>query len=52
MQWESGVGEKSSRCDSLLWWELKTCFLKGEDLRTGEIGTYLDGPDWGIGGFS
>ena len=23
-----------------------TCVLKGEDLRTGEVGTNLDGPDW------
>ena len=46
IQWGSGVGEESSRCDALLWWELKTCVLKGEDLRTGEVGTNLDGPNW------
>ena len=47
IQWGSGVGEESSRCDALLWWELRTCILKGEDLGTGEVGTNLDGPDWG-----
>ena len=46
IQWESRVGEESSRCDMLLWWQLKTCVLKGEDLRMGEVGTNLDGPDW------
>ena len=38
--------EELSRCDALLWWELKTCLLKGEDLRAGEVGTNLDGLDW------
>src|SRR6202048_489185 len=47
IQWGSRVGEESSRCDALLWWELKTCVLKGEDLRAGDVGTNLDGPDWG-----
>ena len=42
IQWGSGVGEESSRCDTLFWWELKTYVLKGEDLRTGEVGTNLD----------
>ena len=46
IQWERGVGEESSWCDVLLWWELKTCVLKREDLRTDEVGTNLDGPDW------
>jgi hypothetical protein len=41
------VGEESRRCDALLWWELKTCVLKGEDLRAGEVGTNFHGPDWG-----
>ena len=40
------VGEESRRCDALLWWELKTCVLKREDLRAGEVGTNLHGPDW------
>jgi hypothetical protein len=26
---------------------LKTCVLKRKDLRTGEVGTNLDGPNWG-----
>jgi hypothetical protein len=26
---------------------LITCVFKGEDLRTGEVGTNLDGPGWG-----
>jgi hypothetical protein len=43
----SKVVEESSRCDALLWWELKTCVLKGEDLRAGEVGTNLHGPYWG-----
>ena len=47
IQWGSGVGEESSWCDTLLWWELKTCVLKREDLRTGEVGTNLDRPNWG-----
>ena len=46
IQWGSGVREESSRCDTFLWWELKTCILKGKDLRTSEIGTNFDGPDW------
>jgi hypothetical protein len=29
----------------LLWWKLKTCVLKREDLQPGEVGTNLDGPD-------
>jgi hypothetical protein len=40
------VGEESSRCDVLLWWELKTCVLKRENLRPGEVGTNLYEPDW------
>ena len=40
------VGEEPRRCDALLWWELKTCVLKREDLRAGEVGTNLDRPDW------
>jgi hypothetical protein len=51
IQWGSRVGEESSRCDALLWWELKTCVLKDEDLRAGEVGTNLDGHIGGIGGF-
>lgn len=51
LQWESGVGEELSRYDALLWWELKTFNLKGEDLRTGEVGINLDGPDWRNGRF-
>ena len=31
---------------SFEWWELESCVLKGEDLRTGEVGTNLDGPYW------
>jgi hypothetical protein len=47
IQWESKLGEELSRCDAFIWWELKTCVLKGEDLRAGEVGTNLNGPDWG-----
>ena len=47
IQWGSGVGEESSWCDAFLWWKLKTCVLKREDLQTGEVGTNLDGPNWG-----
>ena len=47
----SSVGEELSRCDALLWWELKTCIFKRKDLRASEVRTNLDGPDWGIGGF-
>jgi hypothetical protein len=37
----SRVGEESSRCDALLWWELKTCVLKCEYLRVGEVGIII-----------
>ena len=47
IQWKSKVGEESSRCDALLRWELKTCVLKREDLRPGEVGTNLDRLNWG-----
>ena len=34
IKWGSIVGKESSWCDVLLWWELKTCFQKREDLQT------------------
>ena len=45
IQGGSRVGEESSRGDTLLWWELKTCVFKGEDLRAGEVCTNLHGPN-------